>query len=205
MRRVVSPWPKITVEALPRRFGQKLRDLNPRRIENFRETMRKKREYRLESAYAKAKKDIGKLSQRDLFIAGLYLYWGEGTKSLRGRNEVANTDPSIVRAYLEWLQNMGIPMEKVRVRLKLYKDMDVQKETLFWSKVLNISVRQFRKPYVKNSQLTGLSRVHGHGHGTCDVVFDNVPMWEYISMALKYLREQHMRPYMHMERGVRKK
>jgi transposase-like protein len=51
-----------------------LRDLNPRRIERFRETMRKKHMQRLNLAYDKATRDIGSLSQRDLFIAGLYLY-----------------------------------------------------------------------------------------------------------------------------------
>ena len=52
---------------------RQLCDLNPRRIERFRETMRKKREGSLEVAYERAKKDIGELSSRDLFIAGLYL------------------------------------------------------------------------------------------------------------------------------------
>ncbi len=58
-----------------------LRDLNPKRIEHFRETMRKKREASFATTYERAKKDIGELSPRDLFIAGLYLYWGEGLKA----------------------------------------------------------------------------------------------------------------------------
>ncbi|MBU4480119.1 hypothetical protein KKG48_01590, partial [Patescibacteria group bacterium] len=58
-----------------------LRDKNPKRIENYRNTCRKRREDILEKAYNKAKYDIGKFSKRDLFIAGLFLYWGEGTKT----------------------------------------------------------------------------------------------------------------------------
>ena len=61
-----------------------LRDINPRRIENYRETMRKKRELRLDDAYERVRKDMGKLSRRDLFIGGFYLYWGEGNKSSGG-------------------------------------------------------------------------------------------------------------------------
>ena len=60
---------------------RQVRDFNPRRIERFRETMSKKRNARLEIAYEEAKKDIGKLSRRELLIAGLYLYWGDGNKS----------------------------------------------------------------------------------------------------------------------------
>src|SRR3989344_4892962 len=60
---------------------KELRDNNPRRIENYRNTMRKKKEARLRDIYATVSRDIGSLTKRDLFLAGLFLYWGEGTKS----------------------------------------------------------------------------------------------------------------------------
>lgn len=173
---------------------RRVRDLNPRRIENFRITMRKKREATMSIAYDKARNEIGTLSQRDLFIAGIYLYWAEGTKSLRGKNEIANTDPAIVKSFLQWLLSMKVPKEKIRVRLQLYKDMDASAEIRHWSRLLGIPSAQFRKPSIKKSRLTGLTRKHGHGHGTCDLIFDNVPLWEYITGALTYIREQHMRP-----------
>lgn len=173
---------------------RQVRDLNPRRIENFRETMRKKKEAAMTAAYNKARKEIGALSRRDLFIAGIYLYWAEGTKSARGRSEIANTDPAVIKAFLQWLMVAGVPKDKIRIRLQLYKDMSIASETRFWSKTLDVPVRYFRKPAIKESRLTGLTRKHGHGHGTCDLIFDNVPMWEYITGALKYIRECHMRP-----------
>ena len=173
---------------------RQLRDLNPKRIEHFRETMRKKREGTLALAYDRARKEIGHLSPRDVFIAGLYLYWAEGTKSFRGKNQIANTDPAVIKAFLQWLITMGISKEKIYVRLQLYNDMNVQVETRFWSKILNIPRSRFRTPSIKKSSLTGLTRKHGHGHGTCDLIFDNVLLWEYITGALKYIRECHMRP-----------
>jgi len=179
---------------LSERQMRELRDLNPRRIEKFRETMRRKREVSMFTAYSKAKKDIGSLTKRDHFIAGIHLYWAEGTKSYRGKNEIANTDPAIVKAYFQWLLSMQVPKGSVRVRLQLYKDMDVSTETKYWSKLLDIPIGQFRKPAIKESRLAGLTRKQGHGHGTCDLIFDNVPMWEYITGALKHIREQYMRP-----------
>ncbi len=80
------------------------------------------------------------------------------------------------------------------MRLQLYGDMDVMKEQRYWSTILDIPVASFRKPYIKKSTLSGLTYKSGHGHGTCDVIFENVPMKEYITMALKYLREYHLRP-----------
>lgn len=173
---------------------RKLRDINPRRIENFRTTMRVKREGRLNQAYIQAKNDIGKLTRRDLFIAGLYLYWAEGTKSALGRIAMTNTDPSVLKAFLDWCKLMRIPHAKLRVKLHLYKDMNIEEETRFWSQTLAIPNPQFRKPYIKKSRLSDIIYKSGYGHGTCNIIFDNVPMWEYITMALKYIREQHTRP-----------
>jgi len=169
-----------------------VRDLNPRRIERFRATMNKKREARLDVAYSKASNEIGSLSHRDLFIAGLYLYWGEGTKADRGRITITNTNPAMICAFLQWTELVGIKRMQMRVRLHLYIDMDVKKENMFWSKTLGIPLSQFRKPYIKSSSSTGLTYKTGYGHGTCSVGFESMPMWNYVTMALKYIGEKHV-------------
>lgn len=176
---------------LTRAQMRRLRDINPRRIEHFRATMRMKKEVRQQQAYMKAKKDIGKLSRRELFIVGLYLYWAEGTKLAPGRVAITNTDPSVMKAFLDWCELMQIPHHKLRVKLHLYEDMNVAKETRFWSRSLAIPQEQFRKPYVKHSRLSDITYKNGYGHGTCNLIFDNAPMWEYITMALKRIRELH--------------
>ncbi|MDO8561823.1 MAG: hypothetical protein Q7S05_03275 [bacterium] len=171
-----------------------LRDLNPRRIEHFRETMRKKREVRLALAYERAKKDIGKLSRRNLFLAGFYLYWGEGNKSSRGQVGISNTNPAIILAFMSWIKLSGVPRSKLSVKLHLYSDMNQEKETVYWSDTLSIPRSQFRKAYIKTSSLSGLTYKNGYGHGTCNVFFENIALWEYITMALRYIGEQHPRP-----------
>jgi hypothetical protein len=173
---------------------RQVRDLNPKRIERFRETMLAKREDRLKIALVEAHKDIGVLSRRELFIAGLYLYWGEGLKSARGTVGIANTDPAVIRTFLAWLDTIGISQTQIRIRLHLYNDMDAQEQIHFWSEELKIPKSQFRKPYVKESLLTGLTYKGGFGRGTCNATFASMPMWEYITMALKRLRELPFRP-----------
>lgn len=172
---------------------RELRALSPRRIERFRETMRKKREAHLSTAYSKAAKDIGTLSRRDLFISGLYLYWGEGTKSAPGRVSVANTDPDVVKAFIGWLRVMKVPHNRIHARLQLYEDMNARQETIFWSHKLRLPVSQFRKPHIKKSSRVLQTYKGSYGHGTCDLSFDNIVLWRYITMALKRLRELHSR------------
>ena len=60
-----------------KRLGE-LQGFNEARIEKYRETRRKTREARRANVRKVAKKDIGSLSKRDLFLAGLFLYWGGG-------------------------------------------------------------------------------------------------------------------------------
>ena len=61
---------------------KQIRKLSPlsreRRIEHFRETFRKKRQVVLDQAYNIEKVKIGKLTQREIYLMGLMLYWGEG-------------------------------------------------------------------------------------------------------------------------------
>lgn len=169
-----------------------VRDLNPKRIEKFRSTMQTKREERLAVAYQNAVRNIQELSNREIFIAGLFLYWGEGTKSTRGTTSVSNTDPAVISFFLKWLHVQGISFEDIKIKLHLYSDMDVGKETIYWSREIGIPVKNFRPPYIKNSKLSGLTYKNGFGHGTCNAIFENIMFWEYITMSLKYIREVKM-------------
>src|SRR3990170_3829771 len=50
------------------------------RIERFQQTARNKRLLRLTNIFNEQKKGLLPLSERELLIAGLFLYWGEGNK-----------------------------------------------------------------------------------------------------------------------------
>ncbi len=179
---------------LSREHINQLRAHSPKRIEKFRQTMRMKKESRLEIALQKANKDLGILSGRDLYIAGLYLYWGEGTKAAPGRVEISNTDPDVIRAFMDWMGCLDVAVSHMKFRLHLYSDMDTVHETKYWSEILGVSEKCFLRPYIKKSTLAGLTYKRGYGHGTCNARLENMAMWEYITMALKSIRERHSRP-----------
>ncbi len=163
-----------------------LRAKSPQRIERYRNTMKKKRDMRLSLVYEKAKQDIGTLTEREIFLAGLFLYWGEGSKTKRCTITLSNTDPNMIRFYLRWLQTVQVSTEKIKVRLQLYTDMSVADELKYWQGITKLPRRNFRNPYFKKS-----SREHihekGFGHGTCNVIVDNRDISEYILESLKVL------------------
>ena len=176
---------------------RELRDFSPQRIERYRNTMRSKKEARLNEVYKKVSKDVGSLSERDLFLAGLFLYWGEGTKRSNYSVVLTNTNPAMLKLFIKWLELFNVKRKDLKIKLHLYSDMNIKKGLDFWSKELKIPLSQFRKTYVKKTSLKSITYKNGFGKGTCCVMFDNRDIWEYIMMGLRYLEnvsEKNFRP-----------
>ncbi len=166
---------------------QELKDNNPRRIEKYINTMRKKREEKFSIAFEKVKKDVGNISDRELFIAGFFLYWAEGGKTTHNNITLTNTDPSMLKVYLSWLKLLGISKDKLKIKLHLYKDMDENKEISFWSRELGIEKSKFHKTWIKNSKMTDLTYKNNFGHGTCNIILNNTIMATYVLMGIKFV------------------
>lgn len=173
---------------LPEKRLRELRDWNVVRIERFRDTMRRKRESRWKEVRKRAAKDIGTLSRKEMLIAGLFLYWGEGGKTMIASTSLSNTDPAMLCFFIHWLQTLGVPKGRLRVHVHLYADMDIKMELRYWSKVLDLPPTSFTKPYIKTSNRSGLSYKQKFTHGTCNVLYHNRDVSEYVLMALDYIR-----------------
>ena len=188
----LSNW--LSAYPLPEKRLRELRDWSAIRIEKYINTRKTQREKILSEIYEEEKQSILPLSKRDLFIAGLFLYWGEGSKTSPTQVIMANTDPSVLKTFIAWLQSIAdIPKSKLAVRLHLYKDMDIEKETDFWSNTLGIPLSQFRRPYIKDTTFRSITYKGGFGHGTCNVILGDTRLHKRVIMGLKVLRDYFMR------------
>lgn len=93
--------------------------------------------------------DLGEVSERDLFIMGLGLYWGEGYK--RGSQEwgFTNSDPSIIRVVMTWMTRFyGVDKERYVAHLTINENFkDAADELIkFWSEETGIPVQKFSAP-----------------------------------------------------------
>lgn len=167
----------------------RLRDKSPKRIESYRNTMRVKREKRLYAVLDRVRIDLSCMDNDAYLLAGFLLYWAEGGKTKPYTATVANTDPAILQFFLSWLEMLGWPRDKVKVRLQLYADMDAQKEIKYWSRVLNVSIKQFTTPYVKTSNRSDITHKSQFSHGTCNVIVDNRDLSEYVLQGIEVLRD----------------
>ena len=171
---------------------RELRDWNEQRIEKYRETMRRKRKERLKQFYKEQRRIILPLTKRENFLAGLFLYWGEGSKSHLTELSVSNNDPSIIKFFVNWLiKSLSVPKEKIKIQLHLYNNMDIEKEVDFWSKTLNVPLNQFTKPYIKKSSSARINHKGGFGHGTCNARFGNARLTEKIHMSIKTISDKY--------------
>lgn len=96
-------------------------------------------------------KNIRSRKEETLRIAGLMLYWGEGSQWSRERTvDFANCKPEMVKVFLAFLREVcGVEEKKLRVYLYCYSDQKVEDLLGFWSKVTKIPRGQFTKPYIR--------------------------------------------------------
>ncbi|MBI3305718.1 helix-turn-helix domain-containing protein [Candidatus Nomurabacteria bacterium] len=168
---------------------KELRDFNPIRIEKYRNTMRIKRESKNQIAYDYIAKRIGNISDREFLIAGLFLYWAEGSKTKAFAIGLTNTNPTMLILFIRWLKFFDVPKSKLKVHLHLYSDMNIKKQINFWSKTLDIPVSQFRKPYIKKTTLSSITYTNGFGQGTCSIILENGIVSAKVIMGIKYIQD----------------
>jgi len=173
---------------------KELRDFNEQRIESFRNTMRRKREARQEIIYQNEKRYLLPLSAKELYLGGLFLYWGEGLKATKGTFSLSNTNPQMIVFFIKWvMETLNIPKNKIFIRLHIYSDMDEKQELKYWSDLLKIPFTQFKKPYIKPTTLGGLT-YKSFGHGTCNVLVYNTQITEKILLGIKVISEEFGSP-----------
>jgi hypothetical protein len=108
-----------------------LQGKNEKRIENFRSKMLIKRNEKIKKSLVEASKDIGIFSQRDIFVGGIFLYFGEGSKTTKNTTALTNSNPFILKFFILWLGYLNVKRSRIRAKLYLYKDMDKEKEIIF--------------------------------------------------------------------------
>jgi hypothetical protein len=135
---------------------------------------RKARVIRTEIIFKDAKIELGKLSKRDRFIAGIALYSGEGFKN-DGRGGFANSDPILVRFMSRWFREFcHLPTAKLRGAIWIHEGLDDVASKQFWSKVTGIPKEQFHKTYIaKDKKDSKKVRKNIHQYGVFAIRFSD--------------------------------
>lgn len=113
-----------------------------------------------ENIYRQAEKEIGRISQRELWLIGTALYWAEGSKEKEynpGSGAISsNSDPKMINLFIKWLFICcGVSHSEIKFEIYIhviYKHRltDIKQ---FWSKSTNFSFDKFNTVYFKNHNI----------------------------------------------------
>jgi len=118
-----------------------------------------KREKEVKRITTEAKKEIRPLTDHEFKLAGLALYWAEGTKT--SGCSVANSDPKLIRFIIEWFRKVcQVADPKLTANLYLHSGHNETSMKRYWSKLTGIPLHQFKKSFIKKE---------GSGHKKIDL------------------------------------
>ncbi|MDP2930017.1 MAG: hypothetical protein Q8N56_00180 [bacterium] len=113
-----------------------------------------------------AKKELGKLNKRDVWILGIGLYLGEGTKS-NSSVSIVNSDPQIVKLSVLWFKKIcGLKTENFSPAIHIYPDNDIKEAIRYWSKITGVPEKQFQKAQIDTRTNKSVRKRHTLPYGT---------------------------------------
>ena len=93
-------------------------------------------------------KEIGALNKRDLWLLGVGLYLGEGTKTYENVR-IINSDPKIIKLSIKWFKEIcGVSDNNITVTLHVYPDNSVKECIEFWMKITGLPSKNFKKTQI---------------------------------------------------------
>jgi len=135
---------------------------------------------------------LSKIVSRDkafLHGLGLGLYWGEGTKRSLSSVRLGNTDPHLIKKFIEFLERIyAIDSRKLRFGLQLFNDSSIENSLEFWCKELGASPEQFQKPTISVVRGPGSYRNKSQ-HGVLTVYFNNTKLRDIIVGSIEKLKD----------------
>ncbi|MFJ8183737.1 hypothetical protein [Streptomyces sp. NPDC096105] len=115
-------------------------------------TLRRREEERQQTKAAAAS-EIGTLTDRELFVIGVALYWAEGSKSKpysrRERITFVNSDPDMITLFLRWLALLDVDPTTLRFAVQIHETADVAAAEAFWAHHAGIDTGSLMKTTLK--------------------------------------------------------
>jgi hypothetical protein len=147
------------------------------------ESIEKRRQARLKSEAIKraiiidgARTEVGSLSNREIWLIGIALYWGEGAKT-RSTVQLSNGDPRIIKLILRFFREVcNVDESKLRGGIHIHEHLDTQAAEEYWHAITGIG--KFYKTYNKSNKSSKGTR-NSLPFGVCDVyVLDARLFWK---------------------------
>ncbi|CAM5675052.1 terminase gpP N-terminus-related DNA-binding protein [Streptomyces coeruleorubidus] len=166
-RSSVSLWVRDLPKPEPRYTPEEQRALMQAGLARLRATQDEERKRTKESAT----QEVGDLTDRELFLTGVALYWAEGAKSKpydrRERVVFVNSDPGVIQVYLAWLDLLGVSRERLRFRVLIHESADVEAAQRYWADLADVDASVFARPTLKKHNPKTVRKNTGDDYHGC--------------------------------------
>lgn len=114
------------------------------------------------------------MSERELFLVGVGLYWAEGSKSKtysrRERVTFVNSDPDMIHVYLAWLGVLGVDPARIRYRVMIHESGDVRGAEQYWADLAKVDLSELQRATLKKHNPKTVRKNTGDDYHGCLVV-----------------------------------
>lgn len=123
---------------------------------------------------------VGALTDRDLLLLGIGLYWGEGSKRQVGSVSIANMDPCVHAQFLRWIGLLGARLDAVTARLTISEEANLLQEEHWWAERLKLPLTCFRRAITRISPTSQRKTRRPDYHGILALRYHDTPLWHRI-------------------------
>ncbi|MBA2806754.1 helix-turn-helix domain-containing protein [Streptomyces sp. KM273126] len=167
----VSLWVRDLPTPPARRTPEEQRELMNAGLARLRAALEQERaETKRQAAAA-----IGELSDRELFIAGVALYWAEGAKDKPHRRtevlQFINSDANVIRLFLRWLELLEVTRDRLTIRVSIHETADVAAAEKYWADVVGVEVSAFSRATLKKHNPRTVRKNTGDNYHGCLAIY----------------------------------
>lgn len=163
----IVPVAKSTLSLWLREVGlakvqkQRITELKIQSQKNAAAARRTQRIEKQKVIYKKAIEDVASLSERELWLTGIILYWCEGSKEKEYHPGIgvtfSNSDPGMLKLFIKWLlEAVKVNPDSLYFEIyihEMYKER-TQGIKAYWSKILGVTIDKFTKVYYKRHAIS---------------------------------------------------
>ncbi|MEV6192764.1 hypothetical protein AB0M19_10180 [Streptomyces sp. NPDC051920] len=121
-----------------------------------------------------AANEIGTMTDRELFMTGVALYWAEGCKdkpyARRESVQFVNSDPGVIRVFLAWLDLLGVERERLRYRVMIHLTADTKGAERYWADLAGVDTSQLQRTTIKKHNPKTTRKNVGENYRGCFVI-----------------------------------
>jgi DNA-binding transcriptional MerR regulator len=113
---------------------------------------RARAEEKWKRSHLKAEKLLPVLTDREKLIILACLYWSEGNKT---ELNIINSDPALIKSFVLCSKLIGVKESDLKLSIRLYEDINIEKAKKNWAKILNLPVSQIRSVNILKGKKVG--------------------------------------------------